>query len=76
MKHKAKIIIFSVVTIAVIAVAVWYFLDSSEKRSDLSADLRSDLAAPPRIYPETISEPEQKTLDLPQRFLFAGALFV
>ena len=59
-----------VVIFAALLAAVWYFADSSKKKSDLSVDLRSDLSNPglSEIYPQTIPEPEQKRLVLPQIF--------
>src|SRR3989344_3832514 len=59
-----------IVIFAALAAAVWYFADSSKKRSDLSVDLRSDLSNPglSEIYPDTIPEPEQKKMDLPKTF--------
>ena len=66
-----------IVIFAALLAAVWYFADSSKKRSDLSVDLRSDLSNPglSEIYPETIPEPEQKKLDLPKTFRHESAGF-
>src|SRR3989338_8616093 len=69
MKKTVKILIV-ILILAALAAAVWYFADSSKKRSDLSVDLRSDLSNSglSEIYPDTIPEPEQKKLDLPKTF--------
>ncbi|KKT74976.1 MAG: hypothetical protein UW71_C0010G0013 [Parcubacteria group bacterium GW2011_GWB1_44_7] len=69
MKKTVKILIV-ILILAALAAAVWYFADSSKKRSDLSVDLRSDLSNPglSEIYPDTIPEPEQKKMDLPKTF--------
>lgn len=66
-KSRTLSTLLVIVLLAAVATAIWYFAGSPEKRSDLSADLRSDLSSP-EIYPDTIPESEQKKLDLPQTF--------
>ena len=69
-KSRTVSTLLVIVIFAAFAAAVWYFADSSKKRSDLSVDLRSDLFNPglSEIYPDTIPEPEQKVFDLPKTF--------
>ena len=76
-KSRTVSTLLVIVIFAALAAAVWYFADSSKKRSDLSVDLRSDLSNPglSEIYPDTIPEPEQKKLDLPKTFRHESAGF-
>src|SRR3989344_9267818 len=78
-KSRTVSTLLVIVIFAALAAAVWYFADSSKKRSDLSVDLRSDLSNPElsKIYSnaDTIPEPEQKKLDLPKTFRHESAGF-
>lgn len=65
MKYKTKIIIFLAVVLAAGAV-VWWFSGRAGRDATLSE--ADTTAAPPKIYPQTIAESEQQTLDLPQTF--------
>lgn len=77
MNPKAKIMILLVVTLAVIASVIWYFADSSEKRSEKRSDLksteRSDLFSD--LNTKTIPQSEQRTLELPQTFRHSAYRF-
>lgn len=67
MKYKTRIIIFSVLVLLVagaLFLGVKYF---GKEGSDISITSATS-TAPPKIFPETIPEAEQKTLDLPRTF--------